>query len=67
MNDLEQEILRLREALRAIDKVATSHLRGGIGIAQRIARAALASKALHHLPGGVVTVVDIRENRLGGE
>ncbi len=40
------EIERLRAALLEIDRVAVSHERGSIGIAQRIAREALHAKDL---------------------
>lgn len=42
----EKEIERLKAALREIDSLAVSHVRGAIGIAQQIARAALAGKPL---------------------
>lgn len=42
----EDEIERLRAALREIDSAATSHVRGAIGVAQRIARAALNGEPL---------------------
>ena len=43
--DLMAENERLREALKAIDRLASRHVKGAIGMAQRIARIALETKS----------------------